>query len=58
MTLTEHVPRSRTGATAVAATLGLAAAAGIPTAPKTDGMNMGAPIPGLTPRCSERREER
>jgi predicted metal-binding membrane protein len=42
MTLTEYVTRSRTGATAVAATLGLAAAAWILTARQTDGMNMGA----------------
>jgi predicted metal-binding membrane protein len=43
MTLTEHVTRSRTGATAVAATLGLAAAAAwILTARQTDGMDMGA----------------
>ncbi len=42
MSLTEHVMRSRTGATAVAATLGLAAAAWILTARQTDGMNMGA----------------
>jgi predicted metal-binding membrane protein len=42
MTLTEQVTRSRTGATAVAATLGLAAAAWILTARQTDGMDMGA----------------
>jgi predicted metal-binding membrane protein len=42
MTLTEHVTGSRTGATAVAATLGLAAAAWILTAQQTDGMDMGA----------------
>ena len=42
MTLTEHVTRSTTSATAVAATLGLAAAAWILTARQTDGMNMGA----------------
>jgi predicted metal-binding membrane protein len=42
MTLTEHVARSRTGATAVAATLGLAAAAWILTARQTEGMDMGA----------------
>jgi predicted metal-binding membrane protein len=42
MTLTEQVARSRTGATAVAATLGLAAAAWILTARQTDGMDMGA----------------
>jgi predicted metal-binding membrane protein len=41
MTLTEQVTRS-TGATAVAATLGLAAAAWILTARQTDGMDMGA----------------
>jgi predicted metal-binding membrane protein len=38
----EHITRSRTGATAVAATVGLAAAAWILTARQTDGMNMGA----------------
>lgn len=42
MTLTEHATRSRTGATAVAATLGLAAAAWILTARQTDGMDMSA----------------
>jgi predicted metal-binding membrane protein len=42
MNLTEQVTRSRTGATAVAATLGLAAAAWILTARQTDGMDMGA----------------
>ena len=42
MTLTEQVARSRTGATAVAATLGLAAAAWILTARQTDGMDTGA----------------
>jgi predicted metal-binding membrane protein len=41
ITLTEHGTRSGTGATAVAATLGLAAAAWILTARQTDGMNMG-----------------
>jgi hypothetical protein len=49
MTLTEHVTRSRTGATAVAATLGLAADALILTTRQTNRMNMGASIPGLTP---------
>jgi predicted metal-binding membrane protein len=42
MTLTDQVTRSRPGATAVAATLGLAAAAWILTARQTDGMDMGA----------------
>jgi predicted metal-binding membrane protein len=40
MTLTEQVTRSRTGSTAVAATLGLVAAAWILTARQTDGMDM------------------